>query len=186
MADPPPLPTHLSPPPEDQPPPGRSWWRKIFLIVLFGLGGLAVIAYVAFIWAIEVGRIPDTVCIPGAELSEHAEDFLRDAGIIERDEKVLFYYSEGVFSFGEDGNLFTDQRIISYWEDEDTGERIVLAGTYDQVVDIEFRQSDGLLESSTIVVTLADETTFALLVSSEEGGDRDFHQLLVKTWKAKR
>jgi len=55
----------------------------------------------------------------GGDLLAGTRRFLRETGIVEPDEPVLWFYSRGLFAVRENGNLLTDTRAIVYDTAED-------------------------------------------------------------------
>jgi hypothetical protein len=115
---------------------------------------------------------PATRALPAAEIPAAYVDTLVGAGILDPDEELEYFYSAGLFSILEDGNLFTDRRVISY-ETRD-GELSLAAASYDEIRDIEVQYSTNALEDSLVTVATHDGDAFPLLVSAEDGRDKEF------------
>ena len=187
---PPPLPPPSAPqlpPPGAQPPVPRSGCRKWAT----GLGiGCAVLVGLLFVaasllgLAIESGHLPDSVAQPAGKIPAPILSKLRELEIIEPGERVLYFYSAGLLSIEEDGNLFTESRVISYQLME---EELELAqATWSEIAEIEFEAAESGWDDSTITVHRTDGDRFVLWVSAMEGRDHDFHEKLVKTWESGR
>ena len=148
--------------------------------------GTIVLALVGFGHAIERGYLPDTLAIPGEKLQPRVIRLLRQEGIVDQDEAVLYFYSAGLLSFLEDGNLFTDRRVISYTESMDVeGEVQVFSATYPEITKIEPDWSDSFFEDSVLTVH-TEAHQFILWVSTERERDRAFYNRLIETWNANR
>lgn len=115
---------------------------------------------------------PSTKALPASEIPAAYVDSLVEAGILTPDEELEFFYSAGLFSILEDGNLFTDRRVVSY-ETADGALSLASAG-YDEIRDIEVEYSTGALDDSMVTVHTHDGGEFVLLVSAEEGRDKEF------------
>ena len=126
--------------------------------------------------ALELGWIPDTVALPASKINPRHISKLAQMGIIKSGEKVYYFYSAGMFSISEDGNLFTDDRVISYQEFD--GQFDVYEATYDEIASINLDTSGSWLDDSTITITLKDDSWFILIVSKEDDGDQKFHKVL--------
>ena len=88
-------------------------------------------------------------------------------------ETFLYFYSLGAFSYAEDGNLVTDQRVVSYFEGED-GEFYLYESDYSEIEDIRVSYGSGFLEDTEILVLHADpELDYHLVFSVEGGLDRE-------------
>ncbi len=153
-------------------------------ILGIALAGAIFVGVLGLGVALELGYFPDTVAVAKEDLPEHVVRTLRDAGIVAEDEDVLFYYGGGLLDYLEDGNLFTDRRVISYWSED--GEVMVEDAAYAQVADIVADYADSWLLDSEVTVTRADGTQFVLFVAAEDGGDREFVRRLRSTWQRSR
>jgi hypothetical protein len=148
--------------------PGRAttagWGARSLLAA--GLGGVLVGSMVT---GLAFG--PPTRALRAAEIPSGYAEKLVQAGILETGEHMEFFYSAGLFSILEDGNLFTERRVVSY--ETSDGELSLAAAAYDQIRGIEVDFSDGLGDSM-VTVSTHDGGEFVLLVSAEEGRDREF------------
>jgi hypothetical protein len=134
--------------------------------------------------ALELGYFPDTVAVEKEDFPDHALRTLREAGIVADGEDVLYFYGGGMFDYLEDGNLFTDRRVVSYWSQG--GEVVIEAASYAEVADISADYSDNMWVDSEVTVTRSDGTEFLLVVSTDEGGDRAFVRSLEREWRRRR
>ncbi len=119
---------------------------------------------------------PSTRVLYGSELPDRYRAGLVELGHVERGEQVLFFYSAGFFSIEEDGNLLTDRRVISY-ETRDAGlwrESV----PYDGIREVEVVWSESALEETVVTVSTVDERVFSLVLSAEDGRDREFVEKL--------
>ena len=100
---------------------------------------------------------------------------------LEPDEEVLYFYSAGLLSIREDGNLFTDRRVISYQELD--GQLDLYDAAYDDITSINFTPSNNMFEDSTITINLTNGDWFVLFISTESNGDDTFYQKLHELWQ---
>ncbi len=156
----------------------------MFKILKSFFGGLLLLG-IAFTVFIATGQIPHSKAVTGMELAQSAQKKLVESGIVLESEKIEYYYSEGLTSFVDYGNLFTDMRVISYELDPETNERKIYSANYNEISEFLFERAESVLEDSVIQVYESGEFSFALLVSDEEGGDEKFYRKLVETWNAK-
>ena len=176
----------------DEAPRRQGSSRRPFLLgMLAGCGislvlalGLVAAAAVAITVLMESGHVPDTAAIPGDELPPPTRDFLVEQGLVEPDEQVLYFFSGGFLSLREDGNLFTDRRVISYFESD--GELVVEQAAYPEIADVEVEYGEGFLADSEVTIVRTDGESFLLLVCNEEGHDRRFVERLIETWELAR
>ncbi|MEM7167704.1 MAG: hypothetical protein AAF581_19795 [Planctomycetota bacterium] len=129
-----------------------------------------------------LGVFPDSKAVPGSRVEARLRPFLATHGLLDPDEHIVYYYSDAVFSYEEDGNYFTDKRAVSYWTDED--EFCVEAAMFDEIIGIYGDMSEGLLENAMITIERKGGGEFTLWVSGEAGGDDEFLRLLKQRWRA--
>ena len=139
----------------------------------FALGVVTVPLFVLMLIP-SPNMTPTTQAIPGASMWKHNVEFLRNAGLLEDGEEVLHFYSQGLLSMQEDGNLLTDSKVVSYWLDEETEEFLVETASYDNIAAIETDYADSFSELTVITVQRTDGSDFILLVSAEENKDTQF------------
>lgn len=165
----------------------RAFRRGVLAGCGCSLGGLLVLAATSFMvlgLLTVTGHIPDSAAVPGDELHEATLSMLREEGVLGEDEEVLYYYSDGTFSFREDGNFFTDRRVVSYWLDDD--DIVVEEATYPEIADIAPEFDDSLLANSAILVERVNGDSFYMIVSNESDLDEVFVTLLIDTWRENR
>ena len=133
---------------------------------------IAVLALLGFVgWGLTTGHIADTKVVAGNKLPPRVVKSVSAAAGLEPGERILYFYSSAITPTG-DGNLLTDQRVISYVDDGTEAWRESIA--IEDVVSVEFKQSVSWLEDSTIVVTSSDGTELTLYACNEGGGDARF------------
>jgi hypothetical protein len=171
---------------------GRA--RRPFLLGMLAGCGISLVLALGAVGAAAVvitvlmgtGHVPDTAAIPGEELPAATSAFLVEQGLVEPDEQVLYFYSGGFLSLREDGNLFTDRRVISYFEHGDADELVVEQAAYPEIADVEVEYGDGFLADSEVTIVRTDGESFLLLVCNEDGHDRRFVERLLETWELAR
>lgn len=137
----------------------------LVLLLLVGFGFMSI-----------VGVVPSTGVVAGTAIRQADRDWLVESNIVAPGEKVLLFYSAGLTSISEDGNILTDQRVVSY--ETIDGRLEVYAAEYRRIKSIEFGDEGGLLSDAVIVVNTVDGGMFELLVSTEGGGDMKFFDTL--------
>jgi hypothetical protein len=146
--------------------------------------GAAIVLIVLLGTAIETGMVPDTAARPVGKIPARQLRQLREMGVTREGEIVLFFYSAAFLDIRGDGNLFTDQRVISYYDSDGTPE--ISDATYDEIAEIEFEPNEAWLEDSTITVTKHDGTWFVLYVGNDANGDELFYDKLMEEWAKHR
>lgn len=117
-----------------------------------------------------------TRALYGSELWESQREQVVALGHLDPDEEILLFYSAGLFSFEEDGNLLTDRRVVS-WETFE-GERWRASADYGAIADVEVVWSESLLADTQIKVHATDGRSIGLIVSAEDDRDHAFVQRL--------
>jgi hypothetical protein len=105
---------------------------------------------------------------------DHNTQFLEQVGLLQKGEKVLYFYSDDGLSIEEDGNILTDAKVVSYWKDAETDEFFVETARYEDIAGIDTQYSDNFTDPTVITVQRNDGSDFILVVSSKENRDVAF------------
>lgn len=149
----------------------------LLLLVL----ALACASFLA--WKVLSKTWPDSAVTVGGELPEFVPDLLLDNGILRPEEQILFLYSAAFADYLVDGNLLTDQRVISY--ERVDGELRVYSANFDEVLSIDPLFSAKKLEDTRLSIETATGS-FPLLLSTEGGLDQEFIRELRRRVAAER
>lgn len=139
------------------------------------IGGASVLFVVVLIAAAlmsTTGVIPSTRVQAGNEINTNDITSLVNHGVIMPEDKIEYFYSQGVTSILESGNVLTSDRVILYLTDENE-ELQVYEIPINQITDvtIEF-QGDSLNDSVYKVSTSDPERWLKLFLSVEQKGDQ--------------
>ncbi|MEE8112441.1 MAG: hypothetical protein V3T54_06880 [Acidobacteriota bacterium] len=158
---------------------GKKWFFWVSVPI-----GLLLLVFLSVGVLVELGVIPDSAAVPGNRLSPRNFRTLLGNDLVLPGETILYFYSNGMFSILEDGNFFTEDRVVSYerWE----GSLISQSASFEEISEIDADFGEGILENSTIRVATRDGGEFILLVSPEGDGDKAFFQLLRQQWRKKK
>jgi hypothetical protein len=115
---------------------------------------------------------PSTRALRGSEIPSSHQVTLVEAGVLEPNERIRFFYSSGLFSILEDGNLLTENRVVSY--ETIDGEIYVASSTYPEIRDLDVAYSESFLDDTVLTVSTLSGEQFVLIVSAEDGRDREF------------
>lgn len=146
-----------------------------------GLAALIGTPLLAYTVLTGMAVIPGNIVIEGNRLPGYVKNFLHEEGLLEPGEEVVYFYSMAFLDYRADGNYFTPNRVVSYWDDFD-GFYVEEAAMTD-IADIETNFSTGPLEDTMITVIRTNGTEVVLFVSPDEGGDRRFLQSLQEHWR---
>lgn len=116
-------------------------------LVFVGFSGLGVY--------VEVGESPETKILRHEEISSTYINWFTENNILEEGERVDYFYSAAVLSFKKDGNLLTNRRVISYYED---GKELIIAYAYfDEITSIIIEEKSSILLDATVKIEYAEE-----------------------------
>lgn len=150
---------------------GLGYYLGTFLVgvIILGIGYLLVISYLS----------PEIEVIPGKQVNKKYLNFVWDQGIVDRSEDIQYWYSDAFGDFRDGFYLFTNKKVVVYCKEWEEPAIII---PYSQIVDIEFEQDPSFFEDSRITLVLIDSSTVYFPVSSDNGGDKKYHDRLVKMW----
>lgn len=131
--------------------------------------GAIVLFFLAAGIASDLGMAPATVVQTGEELPPKQLEALKKAKILNPDEKVEFYYSEGLFKITDGGTILSDQRVISYYHHDKQLE--VLSRPVNTLDHIEQHEEGDAFTFAEFVVWERgnDDNGLSLFVPHEEG-----------------
>ncbi len=143
---------------------GKKW-----LLWLFGIFAVIIIGLVGLGLATTTSLAPATLVQTGEELPGKQREKLLEADIIQPDEAVRYYYSEGLFDVTYGGSIMTDKRIIGYWSEDDKPRKQVLAYDLTDIDRLQMTEEGGGLTDAVyqIAVRGDDESSLMLFLSVE-------------------
>lgn len=138
------------------------------VLALLFLGLLSLLIFVG-------AKGPETFVVEGHHMKAKHLKRLEELGVLETDEKILLFYSDGLLDIADGSYLLTDRHLIVYC---DAWEQPLEKYPYSQVVDATLERDESFFTDSHLTVTLAEgfETSFPL--SSEKNGDERFLEKL--------
>ena len=148
-------------------------------VATLGVGGPLTALLVIATFVIESG--PPTRALRQSEIPSSYEVTLVEAGVLEPNERIQFFYSAGVFSILEFGTLLTENRVVSY--ETVNGELYIASSTYPEIQDLDVEYSDSFVVLT--ISTLSGEEII-LIVSAEDGRDKEFVSELQSRLRAAR
>jgi hypothetical protein len=152
--------------------------------VVVPLASLPVVALVGLGMLMAGGVLPDSAVLTGDKVGARHIELLRSHDLLDPDETIVMFYSAGILSVLEDGNLLTDRRVVSY---ERVDEEIYLAeATYAEIAEIEILEQGGFFSETLILATTDEGDEILLLASTESDGDRRFVEELRSRQQAAR
>lgn len=151
----------------------------------FGAGlGCSLMIGLAFFGLILLAMVtPSDEAVPGKSMADSDLEMLRELEILAADERIIYFYSPGVFDISEGGSFFTDRRVVAYVQSD--GNDTLEQATYADIANIDVVYSEDWLEDSLIVATRHDGTEILLSITNTERSDRRFFNRLLREWKEK-
>jgi transglutaminase-like putative cysteine protease len=155
----------------------NSKWRitNTLTVILFA----PIWLYVA---ATFTNYLPSSSVILEKDMLSSDLKYLYRQRVLPANETISHFYSAASFDIREDGNGFTENRVFSYWVDENSTFEFRSA-TYDKINNINVKQSESDLEDTIVTIVLRDESEFLLFVSAVDKGDIEFVDTLKSNWK---
>lgn len=129
--------------------------------------------------------LPADHVIPGGQILSYDLRYLQRKGVVDPGDEIEYFYSNAILFLRSDGNGFTDKYIFSYWVEENNQFQLERAD-YSEIEDIDVTWAKTTLDNTIVEVTLKDQSSILLFVSSEEKKDKMFVRTLKSHWnKAK-
>ena len=151
--------------------PAVKWIGGAFLALV----GLLIALVVMLGVMVETGILPSDRVVTGDELSEKHMTVLLEAGLLEADEKLELFFSEGVLSIKEGGSLLTDQRVVVFGGFEDQNDIEAFEILHENIVSVEQTQQGDFGNFAIYKVhSVEEEAWVELWLPHEYGDDKRF------------
>lgn len=150
----------------------KTW--KTYAAFIAGLSVvLLIIAALTIAVLMETAVLPSAILLEGDDIPTKYTSLLRDNGILKPGETLLMFYSTGLLSILEEGNVLTNQRVISYWQED--GELLIYAISI-QEIDQTIVVAEGTTWTDTVVHIFGKEQDdwFNLFLPAENEDDKRF------------
>lgn len=157
------------------PPATMPLWRKIAVWSSVSITTAVVLFLFTFGMLIETGVVPSYEVEDHSSMPDRQVAQLRENSILAPGETIALYYSAGVTNIMEDGNIITNQRVISYWTDENE-ELQVIAASFSDLSEVEVLSKGDAMNDTVLRVTQTNGDSFQLFVTVEGNGDNRFYQ----------
>lgn len=136
---------------------------------LIACGALSLVGLVFFGALMYVGDTgPEIYVEEGAQLDDDTLAAIREVGALEDGDRVVFFYSDGIFDPREGMYLTTERHVALHVADRDPPTEIF---PYATITSARLDRDESFLEDSTIHLELDDGDVWWFPVSSE--GDLD-------------
>ena len=155
-----------------------SRWIKFGLVPIFAFLMVPVLLLIS-------GVILEARVYKGTELSDTHKNSLINHNLIDPADRVLFFYSDGLFSIIESGQLVTERKLVSYLKNED-GILEKYEMLLEDVKKIELLEEGDAWSDSFYKIVGGDNSDYEYItipLSVEAGGDQDFIDAIKKGMK---
>ena len=88
-----------------------SSWMKF---LLFSIAAIIISVSALYATLLSIGILPDSKIVAGPYLNSSTRTKLINNQIIDKNSKILYFYTTGIYSFTNEGQLMTDDSVISY------------------------------------------------------------------------
>ena len=88
-----------------------SSWVKFLLL---SIAVLIICVSALYATLLTIGILPDSKIVSGPDLNSSTRSKLINKQIIDKNSKILYFYTTGIYSFTNEGQLMTDDSVISY------------------------------------------------------------------------
>ncbi len=140
--------------------------------------GIVVVILLSLGLMTMTGLVPSTEVVSGGELYDREYRQLVNEGIINAGEVVEYFYSDGVTSVLEAGNILTHQRAIRYFADEN-GDLVIYELYFEDIASITLLEPGSFFQDSLYEITGHDpDVWFRMALSAENEGDIKFAEAL--------
>ncbi len=137
----------------------------IGLVIVLGILALGILGVL-----MDTGHVPSERVLSSQEIPDNQYHALVAEGIVEPDESIEFFYSEGLLSVTEAGSVLTDRRVIAYEQDEE-GRIQTYYILNDSIQSVTLVQQGDATQYSVYQVTAPGEDNWLYLVLPHENGD---------------
>jgi uncharacterized membrane protein YhaH (DUF805 family) len=154
-------------------------WIKYFLIPFVSFIFVILVCFTIFL---EIGYLPSTKVVSGNDLPQRQKTTLINNSIINKNDDILYFYSEGFLSILDGGQLITQDSLISYQKDEDHLLQI-WEMKLNNIKNIELQEDGSTFSDSVYKIVGNDQSEYdflIILLSNEDGGNTSFIDELTK------
>ena len=152
----------------------NGWVIAGALPVFFLFAGVVALSFGA-----AIGVTPQPYVQPGDELKSRTTELLLEHDIIEQEDEIELFYSEGFLSILDGGQLLVQDRVISYLRGGDD-EIEVYEIYYSEVTSIEVLIEGWALEDALYKIVEDEEDVWIMIyLSTEKDGHKRFIDALI-------
>ena len=144
----------------------NSYWRIRQYLISLAFAPLLFLGVLQ-----EVNILPNAAIIKGDSLWSYQVHFLKRNRLTPENEEILYFYSDAVFDYREDGNGITENYIFSYYKNDD-GKLESDLSHFKDIEKIETTYGKTKLDNTSIKVIKTDGSDFLLIVGRLNNQDK--------------
>ena len=144
----------------------NSYWRIRQYLISLAFAPLLFLGVLQ-----EINILPNSSIIKGDSLWSYQIHFLKRNRLTPENEDILYFYSDAVFDYREDGNGITENYIFSYYKN-DNGKLESDLSHFKDIEKIEASYGKTKLDNTSIKVIKTDGSDFLLIVGSLNKQDK--------------
>jgi hypothetical protein len=137
----------------------NSYWRVRQYLISLALAPILLFGVLQ-----EANILPNSAIIKGEKLWAYQTHFFKRNRLTPENEDVLYFYSDAMFDYRDDGNGITENYIFSYYKN-DAGKLESDLSHFNDIDKIETSYGKTELDNTTIKVIKTDGSDFLLIVS---------------------
>lgn len=152
-------------------------WRQVPLLLF--CAPLLVISILASVYL-----IPSSDVEKGSRIWSHDLRFMKREGVLPATENIQYFFSNDFWSIRADGNGFTENRVFSYWNEND--QLSIEKASYRNIkgIDVQYGQSSSA--DTIVTISRLDDSNFMLFLSGDKRKDKRFVKKMTELWKASK
>ncbi len=152
------------------------WWG--WVLIIFAGGGLFSCVSCFSLLAVLGANAPATSVCTGNQMPTEYITELQNLGLLEPDEKISYFYSDGLMDIKEGFYFISDRKLVIYSDQRGRSPSHVVQ--FDEIADVDFHHEESFFIDSTITLELKNGLIVSFPVSSEVKGDRNFYQAVCR------
>lgn len=144
------------------------WWLLGGVATVGIIGCSGIIAFIAYVGI----NGPETSVYTGNRIPSRFLGTMESVGALDDDEKILFFYSNGMTDIRNGFYFVSDRKVVIYLKA--AGDSPLTAIPFDNIAEVELYRNESFLEDSEITLYLEDGQVLSFPVSSEYDRDQKF------------
>ena len=98
---------------------------------------------------------------------------IKELGLLEKDEKIIYFYTDALFDIKDGLYFVTDRHLVLYSQEWEEPETII---DYEDITNINVDYNESFFEDTYVMIETISEIEIHFPVSSERGRDKKFVQ----------